>query len=83
MRKRQGTDTSAFQSKIETIGSRLLQTDDDLGTVLLIGVNENEPLTILDGNHRLVASMLTSPRRTQRLQISLRIFSEDDRVLLV
>lgn len=68
MRKRQGTDTSAFQSKIETIGSRLLQTDDDLGTVLLIGVNENEPLTILDGNHRLVASMLTSPHRTQRLR---------------
>jgi O-antigen/teichoic acid export membrane protein len=68
MRKRNGTDTSAFQSKIETIGSRLLQTDDDLGTVLLIGVNENEPLTILDGNHRLVASMLTSPHRTQRLR---------------
>jgi O-antigen/teichoic acid export membrane protein len=68
MRKRQGTDTSAFQSKIETIGSRLLQPDANLGTVLLIGVNENEPLTILDGNHRLVASMLTSPRRTQRLR---------------
>jgi O-antigen/teichoic acid export membrane protein len=68
MRKSQGTDTSPFQSKIETIGSRLLQTDDDLGTVLLIGVNENEPLTILDGNHRLVASMLTSPHRTQRLR---------------
>jgi hypothetical protein len=68
MRKRQGTDTSAFQSTIETIGSRLLQPDANLGTVLLIGVNENEPLTILDGNHRLVASMLTSPRRTQRLR---------------
>jgi O-antigen/teichoic acid export membrane protein len=68
MRKRQGIDTSAFQSKIETIGTRLLRPDDDLGTVLLIGVNENEPLTVLDGNHRLVASMLTSPRRTHRLR---------------
>lgn len=68
MRKRQGVDTSAFQSKIATIGDRLLQPDDDLGTVLLIGVNENEPLTVLDGNHRLVASMLTSPRRTHRLR---------------
>jgi O-antigen/teichoic acid export membrane protein len=68
MRKRQGIDTSAFQSKIATIGNRLLQPDDDLGTVLLIGVNENEPLTVLDGNHRLVASMLTSPRRTHRLR---------------
>ncbi len=36
--------------------------------MLLIGVNENEPLTILDGNHRLVASMLTSPSRTERLR---------------
>jgi O-antigen/teichoic acid export membrane protein len=68
MRKRQGIDTSAFESKIATIGNRLLRPDDDLGTVLLIGVNENEPLTVLDGNHRLVASMLTSPRRTHRLR---------------
>ena len=68
MRKRQGIDTGAFQSKIATIGTRLLRPDDDLGTVLLIGVNENEPLTVLDGNHRLVASMLTSPRRTHRLR---------------
>ena len=68
MRKQQGIDTSAFQSKIATIGNRLLQPDDDLGTVLLIGVNENEPLTVLDGNHRLVASMLTSPRRTEKLR---------------
>ena len=67
MRKRQEDDDSPFRSKIATIGSRLLQQDDDLGTVLLIGVNENEPLTVLDGNHRLVASMLTSPRRTHRL----------------
>jgi hypothetical protein len=68
LRKRQGIDTGAFQSKIATIGNRLLQPDDNLGTVLLIGVNENEPLTILDGNHRLVASMLTSPRRTHTLR---------------
>jgi hypothetical protein len=68
MRKRQGIDSSAFQTKIATIGNRLQREDDDLGTVLLIGVNENEPLTVLDGNHRLVASMLTTPRRTERLR---------------
>ena len=68
MRKRQGIDTGAFQSKIQMIGTRLLRPDDNLGTVLLIGVNENEPLTILDGNHRLVASMLTDPPRTHRLR---------------
>ena len=68
MRKSQGIDSSAFQSKIAMIGNRLQREDDDLGTVLLIGVNENEPLTVLDGNHRLVASMLTTPRRTERLR---------------
>ena len=68
MRKQQGVDAGAFQAKIQMIGTRLLEPDDNLGTVLLIGVNENEPLTILDGNHRLVASMLTEPRRTERLR---------------
>ncbi|HTW59105.1 MAG TPA: oligosaccharide flippase family protein [Terriglobales bacterium] len=30
-------------------------------TVLLIGVDERGPLTILDGNHRMAAAMLTEP----------------------
>jgi O-antigen/teichoic acid export membrane protein len=68
MRRRQETDAGPFRLKIANIGARLLQPDDDLGSVLLIGINENEPLTILDGNHRLVASMLTSPSRTERLR---------------
>jgi hypothetical protein len=29
--------------------------------VLLIGVDEEQPLTILEGNHRLAAAMLVSP----------------------
>lgn len=68
MRRHQGIDTGAFQTKIQMIGNRLLHPDDNLGTVLLIGVNENEPLTVLDGNHRLVASMLTLPPSTQHLR---------------
>lgn len=68
MNRRQEADSGAFQLKIADIGARLLQQDDDLGSVLLIGISENEPLTILDGNHRLVASMLTTPRRTERLR---------------
>ena len=31
-------------------------------SILLIGVNENQPLTILEGNHRVTAAMLVSPR---------------------
>jgi hypothetical protein len=30
-------------------------------TVLLIGVDERSPLTILDGNHRMAAAMLAQP----------------------
>jgi O-antigen/teichoic acid export membrane protein len=68
MTRRQEADSGPFRLKIANIGARLLEQDDDLGSVLLIGINENEPLTILDGNHRLVASMLTTPRRTERLR---------------
>ena len=68
MNRRQEADSGPFQLKIANIGARLLEQDDDLGSVLLIGINENEPLTILDGNHRLVASMLTTPSRTERLR---------------
>jgi O-antigen/teichoic acid export membrane protein len=41
---------------------RRLTTDDAVNrTVLLIGLNDNEPLTILDGNHRIAAAMLVAP----------------------
>jgi hypothetical protein len=36
--------------------------------VILIGVSENEPLTVLDGNHRLIAAMLTAPTRIKKLK---------------
>ena len=68
MRVRQNVEESAFLSKIEDIRERLQDDDDNLGTVILIGVSENEPLTILDGNHRMVASILATPRRVQKLR---------------
>ena len=57
----------AFLSKIDALGHRLRQHADP-GAVLLIGVNESEPLTILDGNHRLVTALLTSPETVQRFR---------------
>ena len=57
-----------FVSKLESIRERLIQGDDNLGCVVLIGINENEPLTILDGNHRLVAAMLATPNRINGLR---------------
>ncbi len=57
-----------FVAKIASIGDRLLQQDSGLGAVVLIGVNEWESLRVLDGNHRLVAAMLASPNRLQKLR---------------
>jgi O-antigen/teichoic acid export membrane protein len=68
MRKRQDRLDTAFVTKIQAIGRRFDVEDPELGAVLLIGVNETEPLTVLDGNHRLMAAMLRSPGATQKLR---------------
>jgi hypothetical protein len=48
-------------AKIQLLRYRL-QRDSVNSAVLLIGVDEEQPLTILEGNHRLAAAMLVSPR---------------------
>lgn len=50
--------------KIQLLRYRL-QCDSVNSTVLLIGVDEELPLTILEGNHRLAAAMLVSPNLVQ------------------
>jgi O-antigen/teichoic acid export membrane protein len=67
MRKRRNIIDDGFLTKIDGIRDRLLQDDSGLGPVLLIGTSENKPLTVLDGNHRLVAAMLATPSRVHRL----------------
>jgi hypothetical protein len=54
------TAEKTFLSKISELRDRLRQ-DTNPGAVLLIGLSESGPFTILDGNHRLVAAILTSP----------------------
>jgi O-antigen/teichoic acid export membrane protein len=56
-----------FLSKIRDLHDWLQQVADP-GAVLLIGLDESGPLTILDGNHRLVAAILDSPERAQRFR---------------
>jgi O-antigen/teichoic acid export membrane protein len=58
---------AAFLSKIAALRDGL-RHDADPGAVLLIGLNESEPLTVLDGNHRLVAAILTSPETVLRFR---------------
>jgi O-antigen/teichoic acid export membrane protein len=59
---------ASFLAKIDAISDRLQQADPRMGAVILIGVNESEPLTVLDGNHRLIAAMLSSPNRVKKLR---------------
>ncbi len=56
-----------FLSKINALRD-WLRKDAQPGAVLLIGLNESEPLTILDGNHRFVAATLTSPETMEKFK---------------
>jgi hypothetical protein len=51
---------NAVIAKIQQLRYRLQQHKDDHGAVLLIGVDEHKPLTVLEGNHRLTAALLVS-----------------------
>lgn len=68
MRNRPHLLESTFLAKIDAIADQLQMRDPGFGAVILIGVSENEPLTALDGNHRLVASMLVCPNRLKKLK---------------
>ncbi len=57
-----------FATKIADIGNHLLLGGNGFGAVILLGLNQNERLTVLDGNHRLVAALLSSPRALEKLR---------------
>jgi hypothetical protein len=56
--------TRDFICKVQSLSYRL-RYDDDRSCVLLIGLDENKPMTILEGNHRLAALVLASPALLQ------------------
>ncbi len=66
LRRSQIRNQDPFFEKISDIRQGLLQQDSRAGSVLLIGLNQAEPLTILDGNHRFVAAVMEG--RVDRLQ---------------
>jgi hypothetical protein len=68
MRKREDQLDSAFVSKIQAIGRRFDTEDPGFSAVIVIGVSEAEPLTVLDGNHRLMAAILRSPECVKKLR---------------
>ena len=52
--------TREFISKVQSLSYRL-RHEKDSSSVLLIGIDEEKPLTILEGNHRLAAALLAGP----------------------
>jgi hypothetical protein len=52
--------TRDFISKIQALSYHLRNHEDNT-SVLLIGIDDEEPVTILEGNHRLTAALLASP----------------------
>jgi O-antigen/teichoic acid export membrane protein len=59
----------AFRAKIEYLRDHLQEDDTAVaGAVLLIGLSQSGPFTILDGNHRLLAAMLATPEAVDRLR---------------
>ena len=52
--------TRDFIAKVQAL-SYQLRTHDDDSAVLLIGIDDESPVTILEGNHRLAAALLASP----------------------
>jgi hypothetical protein len=60
-----GGQQSRFLTKLGAIGSDL-RTNDVPDAVLLIGIDEHHPLTIIEGNHRMAAAMLTIPESAHR-----------------
>lgn len=68
LRTGQHTLDERFLSKIAAIQGQMAQEDAVIGTVILLGIDEHGPFTVLDGNHRLVAAMLSSPGAISRLR---------------
>ena len=68
IRRRRSALDEAFVAKIDAIAGRLSREEQGLGAAILIGLSEDEPVTVLDGNHRLVAAVLSSPTRLERLR---------------
>jgi len=52
--------TRDFIAKVQAL-SYHLRNQDDQSAVLLIGIDDDHPVTVLEGNHRLTAALLASP----------------------
>jgi len=61
----------SFFSKIDAIRGVISRNSNTPGAILLIGVNESGPLTILDGNHRFLAAAMEGRVHQMRIVCGL------------
>lgn len=54
-----------FIAKVQALSYRLRDHEDN-SAVLLIGIDDERPVTVLEGNHRLAAALLASPDVLQK-----------------
>jgi len=68
-----GVEISDVGAKVDAIRafSEELRQRNDTSAVVLIGIDERQPVTILEGNHRLTAALLVSP---ELLRTQFRVF---------
>jgi len=52
--------TRDFVTRVQALSYKLRESDDQ-SAVLLIGLDDTQPVTVLEGNHRLTAALLASP----------------------
>lgn len=70
IRTRISHSPSVFAAKLRSLSSELAESPSadfkHRSTVLLIGLDEASPLTIIEGNHRMTAAALVSPQEAHR-----------------
>ena len=72
-----------FLAKLRSLSGHLRQ-EIPQSAVLLIGLDESSPLTIIEGNHRMVAATMVSPSdRAGAVSLLLRLLAAHDGMLLV
>jgi O-antigen/teichoic acid export membrane protein len=69
MRGRRDALPEAFLSKIDRIADEIASGKNGFGAVILIGVSDSDPLTVLDGNHRLMAALCAAPDGLMKLRV--------------
>jgi O-antigen/teichoic acid export membrane protein len=68
MRTRKHLLEESFVNKITAMSGCFGDGTGSFAAIVMIGVSENEPLTVLDGNHRLTAAILANPSGLKKLR---------------